>query len=524
MQKLIILCKRVAFFIVVLFYSTFIYGQNKTISYTDAINLTLKHSKYLVVSELQVKVAKGNLLASKGLLNTQLLGDISYINHELQDNYFSNQTSYSGYTAQYLDYSFGVVKKMSFGTELSAGITLRAYGNDSLYQAINNIRGGYGKTAKGNLYVNVEQPLFKYRGGTYNLYSFNTAKTEYSLTELSNKADISLALYETLMDYLNCIYYKIYSNIQVKTLTRYELVYEQLNYLVNMDAIPQADLTYLNALIASQRSYIKESALEFKQGKEDLAKGIGLAFSELENFGDIEENFIIENVKVPSGNSYLKTCMEYMQKYRFDIQIIELQNLLKRYDITRYNNLIKPELNLKAGVGYNGIYQSNNFDRYYKPLTANIPGVNYNVGMSMKFNPKNSEIKGELIKAKAENEQIMELKEATILEAKSEIRKSFYEITMLNEIAQNNKEVLQYIEKALENEYTKLKLGSSTILNLVQLQLDYNEYLIEHEQTLLKLNKSIINFRYLTGTIIKVNEDNSLHIDYQNLFNLPNFN
>lgn len=59
-----------------------------------------------------------------------------------------------------------------------------------------------------------------------------------------------------------------YFKIQEETLNRYKVVDEQLNHLVNMDAIPKADMTYLKAVIASQKSYIKESELNFEQSKE----------------------------------------------------------------------------------------------------------------------------------------------------------------------------------------------------------------------------------------------------------------
>lgn len=150
-------------------------------------------------------------MASKGMFNTTFKNDVNYINEQIPGNYaISSNSGFGSYTSELLDYSLEINKRISFGTHLSAGMQLRAYGNDSLYQRMNSLTVNDAKTARGTLFFNIEQPLFKYRGDRYNLYQYNTATTAYRLSELSNYAQISLAVYQSLHAYLNSVYFKIF--------------------------------------------------------------------------------------------------------------------------------------------------------------------------------------------------------------------------------------------------------------------------------------------------------------------------
>ena len=100
------------------------------------------------------------------------------------------------------------------------------------------------------------------------------------------------------------------------------------------------------------------------------------------------------------------------------------------------------------------------------------------------------------------------------------IKKYYNRIINYNEIVSLYKDAVEFNEKALENESTKLKLGTSTVINVVQLQNNYTIAMGKLHEALLNLNTSIIYFRFHTGTLCELSEEFYITVNINNLFSL----
>jgi outer membrane protein TolC len=235
------------------------------------------------------------------------------------------------------------------------------------------------------------------------------------------------------------------------------------------------------------------------------------------------KDFSIDEIQLFDTSGYLARCYRESLVNRSDINATNYMIEQSEITINHIKKSIKQDLNLMVGIGYNGIFESTDFGQIYRPLFQNIPGVNYNVGLTLTINPKHDKEKGELVKSMAGKEIVVANRSLLITEMNASIENCLRKVFAFNQIVTNYKRAVNYNKEALENEYTKLKLGTSTIINLVQLQINYNEALSDLYNAILNLNLSLITYRYLTGTLINVNSESFIIVYYNNLFSLPLF-
>ena len=81
---------------------------------------------------------------------------------------------------------------------------------------------------------------------------------------------------------------------------------------------------------------------------------------------------------------------------------------------------------------------------------------------------------------------------------------------------------MQFHKKALDNEYIKLKLGSSTVVNLIQVQRNYTLSQSSYNNYLKFLYQAIIKFRLQVGEIAKFTNSKEIEINPNQILTLPN--
>ncbi|MCD4834675.1 MAG: TolC family protein [Bacteroidales bacterium] len=515
-----------------IFQSIQVYGQNvnqnnRVLSIIDVAELTLENNKNILVSKSNVEVAEGNILKSKSVFNLKFKGSIdkTYTITPLTIDQRENLSDYSNssYTENDLfDYTIGAYKKFKFGTIINPGITFTNFGKDTLYNYLYEAGSGEYITNRSKVYLNLNQPILKGAGKEYNTADLRISKKRYQLTEEYYYHNISTSLLESFIAYLEYIGVKKNLEIQENIDDKFLLVIHQIEKLIEMDAIPASDLNYLKANYTARKSELVDAQNQLQNYKIHLANKIGLDREEIPKMFEPPNEYIISDIELVSrkedyiGYSYRQSLMN-RKDYLGSELLLDVEKELVKY----YKKSLKPTLDLNLSIGYNGIYESGNFDQYYKPYFENIPGINYKVGISFVIDANNDLNNGNLIVAKGNYNRQKALSQSLEEDIYINISKFYNDIINYKEIVLLYKETVRFYEEALENENIKLKLGTSTVINLVQIQNDYYLALDLLYSAILNLNMSILYYRYHTGTLCSIIDDNTIDIDYQNLFSLP---
>jgi outer membrane protein TolC len=180
-----------------------------------------------------------------------------------------------------------------------------------------------------------------------------------------------------------------------------------------------------------------------------------------------------------------------------------------------------PRLNLNFGAGYNGLYQAENYNQYFNPLFYNIPGMNYNVGLTFDIAPRYDLQKGQRIQAMALNESLKAELEYQQLQIKKEVRKDCDQLKFYLGASASVNQAVDLSKKALENEIKKLEMGISTAFNVALMQNNYLNTLERQIGLLEQLNQSLLQLKHHTGTLLEATGNSTFSINPNQLFELP---
>ena len=180
-----------------------------------------------------------------------------------------------------------------------------------------------------------------------------------------------------------------------------------------------------------------------------------------------------------------------------------------------------PRLNLNFGAGYNGLYQAQNFDQYYRPLVSNLPGMSYSVGVSFDIAPRYDLQKGQRIQAMALKDIADSRLQYLQLQIKKDVRRDCDLLKFLLGATGSVQEAVEFSSKALENEKKKLGMGVSTAFNVALMQNSYLNALERRNSLLAQLNQAILQFKYDTGTLLDATGNSTFTVNSNQLFVMP---
>jgi len=502
----------------------------KVLTIQEVIQLTLSNNKFIKLAEGGIGISKGEMIVSGSEFNLKLYSNIDKERNafpttiDQRDGILGNQMSYS--ESDLFKYGIGIAKKLKFGTIVSSQINFINYGKDTLYNYLYN--NGFGEliTNRSSVSLNVTQPLLKGFGKKYNYTNYETNEIKYKISETEYLYTVERSIMESIITYLE--YIAAQNNLQIKTNIddKYQLILKQIEKLIEMDAIPASDMNYLKADYSIKKTDLFSAQNTILNKKIELSQKLGIINHIGINEYKMPTYFFITDIEIAdiAKEAYLQYCFEQSLKLRSDYKSEILFTEIKNKLVGFYKNSLKPQVDLNFSAGYNGIYESGAFDQYYKPYYMNIPGINYKVGLIFTINPKNDYNKGNLLIAKSNLEKQMIQKEILEQEVFLQISVTYNDIINYKNQVASFEETVEFYKIALDKEKTKLNLGTSTVINLVQIQNDYYQSLELLNNAILNLNKSVILYRYYTGSLIDINEGNLIEMNYTNLFKLPFLN
>lgn len=505
------------------------YTNNGVLLISEVGDLTLQNSKEISISKTNYEIVKGDILSSESEFNLFIEGDINKIYSITPSTIYYRNDDFSNSTYDYnekdiFEYSINAYKKLKFGTIINPGVNFTNFGKDTLYHYLQDQGFGNYITNRSNVFINIKQPLLNGLGKKHNTTFIRTSKKRYILLEKQHISNVTQSLRNSYISYLKIIGAKKSLQIQENINKQYLNVIEQVEKLVELDVIPASDLNYLRANYAIQKAELGNIKNKYKNLLAELNFNMGISKEQKNINYQYPNSFYIDDIdlKTIKKDNYINLCYDKSLQNRTDYQSIGLLLEVKQDLVNYYKNELKQNIFLNFSVGYNGIYESNGLDQFYRPYIENIPGVNYQLGISFELNPNNDYKKSNLVKSLGEFNQQEAIKELKEEELYTDIVKNYNEIENYKKNVNFYRDIVNFYKTALEDEQTKLSLGTSTVINLVNVQNNYYQALDYLNDAILNLHIALINFRYTTGALCEiVDNDNSIQVNHLKLFSLP---
>ena len=480
-----------------------------------------------------IKISKDQIILSNGLLQ-ELKGDFNpTLNFSLQrsqDIYPETKIYREGYvddpSASYrsdlFSYNLEVTKLFKNGLYLSPGVTLINNGKDASYRLLKSLGEGEYLTNRSNVYLKATQPLLRGRGKDYYSAQIETQQLNVSATEWDFYYNVSFQVYNILSSYLEFVGNA--NNLKIQTSVKDNLMKfrEQLSQLADKDIIPQSELVLINANVSSQTAAVRQSNYFKALYLNRLTESIGWHNEEGIRLPLSPDTFSFPALNLYDSSSYVAYWISEATKNRGDIiaSTKRLEAAKRNIQFAERNNL--PTLDLTASIGYNGIYESNSVEQYLSPIYSNIPGMSYTIGVTFSRPFGMDNMKGNLARTVATKDINEQYLNQSILNLEQSISSAYTEVINYHGAAAESKKAVQFHKKALDNEYIKLKLGSSTVVNLIQVQRNYTLSQSSYNNYLKFLYQAIIKFRLQVGEIAKFTNSKEIEINPNQILTLPN--
>lgn len=353
-----------------------------------------------------------------------------------------------------------------------------------------------GSTA--TLGVSIGFPLLRGRGEYFTAAAENVAKLALKKSEYDMRHAASVAIYSTTVAYWNLRAAEEILEAQRESETRAQRLVGDIQRLIKAGERPAADINLINANLTGKRVARLAAEQSLINARLALGEKIGLDyanFSDATRASDAFPDYEGKTALIENGAALVQKANEK----RFDLKAsrTNLEALQIAVDSARDN--LKPILGLTIGANYVGNVAAENPLQVFTRRTGD---PQLTAGLTYTWDVVNSKSKGNLVSQSASYDQ-----QAVAIRA---LQLSIG-VGVENAVAGYNRSIQQLAEsqytvdlytKIVENEKTKLKLGTATLLDLVNVESQRQDAMLNHISQRAAYASAIAALRYQIGELI----------------------
>jgi len=495
----------------------------KNLRLLEAVQHTIAKQPNILLDDWQVKVNEGLWQIQRGTFNTTVGTSVSdTVTHTPLNRYYRNYYGTSETVERVTEYSVDISKEFRSGVELTPDITVTSTEDLALHLTTTR------KTETlATVSFDIKIPLLRERGRAANAADETSAKilTEASRYDLNYTT--SQSILTTVNEYWNTVAAMDNLEIAEKAETRARYMLEQTKILVDAGEQPASDINKLAANLHGKTSSRINKTQSLFEARQTLGLAMGLRFDEivatplpsepLLNIDDADLN------KMPIAQDLIDIGLER----RADLIALKKEQESANVLMVGAHRNLKPQLDLDLSAGYIGLNENTrrqrNFKQYASSINEREAGLNFSAMFSLEWPVLNDYRRGTYVKREAQNERAMISTNnlnrqivSKVVVAMSDVIQSAAELKKAHE------SVLVY-QTAVEKERLKLKLGESTIIDLIDVDDRLTTAMETEVSARLSYAKALVQLRFETGTILSPDLKN-ISVSMKELTTVPSAN
>ena len=495
----------------------------KNLRLLEAVQYTIARQPNILLDDWQVKVNEGLWQIQRGTFNTTVGTSVSdTVTHTPLNRYYRNYYGTSETVERVTEYSVDISKEFRSGVELTPDITVTSTEDLALHLTTTRKT-----TTNATVSFDIKIPLLRERGRAANAADETSAKilTEASRYDLNYTT--SQSILTTVNEYWNTVAAMDNLEIADKAETRARYMLEKTKILVDAGEQPASDISKLAANLHGKTSTRINKTQGLFEARQTLGLAMGLRFDEivatplpsepLLNIDDADLN------KMPIAQDLIDIGLER----RADLIALKKEQESANVLMVGAHRNLKPQLDLDLSAGYIGLNENTrrqrNFKQYASAINEREAGLNFSAMFSLEWPVLNDYRRGTYVKREAQNERAMISTNnlnrqivSKVVVAMSDVIQSAAELKKAHE------SVLVY-QTAVEKERLKLKLGESTIIDLIDVDDRLTTAMETEVSARLSYAKSLVQLRFETGTILSPDLKN-ISVSMKELTTVPSAN
>lgn len=472
------------------------HAQEARIGLREAVETTLRRDPNIRIQEAQVKFSEGTVLREAGLFDFTFETSISYgvirtPRTELERMTFGGDTNIVDTVSDVLNQRAAVTKQFRGGPTVSTGVEFNRYHDNLTGDSINR--------ANINFILNV--PLLKRFGAASTAAGENAARLigEASVLELGFVA--GQRVLNTAVAYWECLGAEANLGIIAASAERATNLLARVKELVAGGEIPGAETRQTEADVAQKTAELKAAQQRFFQARQTFGLALGYKSSELDAVPLPEARW--PAVETNRLNFTGQPLVERSLNRRADYQAaLKNQAAAEVLEVAARRDL-KPQLDLTAEVGYAGLAEGSEFRRFYTSIDPRpVDGPNAVGTLRFLYPLGNRSARGLLAQREALKQQTILREENLAREIGSAIMVAISDLDQSAQEVARAREAVALYRQTVENEREKLRIGNSTIVDVITIadRLDFAE--TRATDALVRYASALARIRYETGLLM----------------------
>ena len=496
-------------------------GQN--LGLLQAAQMCLSQNPDVRLAKVDISDKEGKLQKSQGDFDFTLSSSFTYEYTSTPLSIYEREIDYNTHrthsTSNQAEVTLEGSQLLTNGITLTPQITVNRSGStfDLPLENGNNLPF---PTTTGQVLFSVEVPILQGLGKDVVTASLRSAERSLQASRLTYQHTAANNIYELVKAY-------------------WELKAAEQKLLIQQKAVDSAQetlkvtkLLIKGAKMAKVELLNSKANLRLKKAQQTSAEQqLWTARKNLEIVLGLPKNSSLDGVKLlddfppcppaDSLNSFkLAQYQDMALNNRTDLKAEIQSHQANEMMVPKARNDLLPEADVTLTLGYEGLTNDSPEASMPNALTDNVTGPIFEAKFSIELPIENNSAKGALVSTLAATRKSSLQVEKTRIDIRASVREALANLrTSAMEYADYSVAVDEY-KQALHGEWMKLKLGKSTILDILKVE----DNLINAQNSLISASKNwaqaVIKLRFVTGTLL-AGTPKALSFKLENLRTMP---
>jgi len=463
--------------------------KEQSLSIRDAIEKALAANLDIEIQRIQPRLARADTLASRGSLDPRL--GLSGQYEEIADPLLDDNTSANGVVVQpgiYRNYNVGptVTIPTAPGTTITAGTSTS---NTS------NTYNDFDDQLSSSLSVKIQQPLFKNFGSDVNLANIRIARKGEEISTAQFRAQVESIVQDVYFAYYELLFAQADYQAQIKSFQLAEQLGEDNAERLRVGAISPLDLSQALTDAAARKSEVIQAEGTLRIDENNLKRLLTRNLGGWLDTRIIPTDKMMAPVTAPSRADMIATGLMHRQDYIAQLKAADQQNIKILYA----QNQLLPEIDLLGSYAQNSLSRTlgrSEEDLFIRKDNDWFVGLSFSVPLGARAEH------GALERAKLEKEQILLQTKKVEQQIIVDVDNAALNLATTTRRVNATRQAREYAEQTLHAEEDRLKAGSSTTYNVLQLQRDLATARTDELRALADYNKAVVSLKYAQGILL----------------------
>ncbi|MDO9464440.1 MAG: TolC family protein [bacterium] len=453
------------------------------IGLVDCIAFALRNNSEIKIKKIEPRLKESDIKIARSDFEPSF--DATY---KLRDN--TNQNNSTAYTDNTInsrdeDINAGLSGKLYTGTKYNMDFLNNRSKDDPSSASLRN--DNYTSEAK----ITITQPLLKGFGVQVNRADITIAKNDKNISEEDFENTVADIITKTKAAYYNYIFYTEKHNIAKSSLKRAEDMLQINNKRYKAGLVSSLTLLETKTAVAKRQKNLISAESTLKKSEDELK-----LITSLVDDPSLWNTEIVPLDKPVFTKEYvdLARSLSNAFQYRPDYASEEIALENRDIKIKKAKNVLFPTLDLVGSFGLNGL--GDNLDEALSKVGTG-DYEDWSIGLNFKVPLGNKKARGEYNKKKLEKIQALisfkRLEQNIILEVRDKVREVDIQYRQV-EASSLSREAETQNYNVQNERYTAGEVSTHDMLDyqerLSQAELDYIKALIDHEISIINLDKS----------------------------------